>query len=179
MSVHNNAPGTNFRHPLELPAGAAADTNCPSAFCTALFPSLHPPHPPSFIPAARTPFCIPTPFTAQPHHDAPPYTAIMADPAMDDEDLFADLYDGDDTTNEAPGAPTKTAPDPQAAADAAADDFLTQQAAEPAVESHQGNGANAQQEQQSSYDQNMSNQQTEFRDPTPDNRPLIGTKEDG
>ncbi|KAM3413744.1 hypothetical protein BST61_g10432 [Cercospora zeina] len=89
----------------------------------------------------------------------------MADPGMDDEDLFADLYDGDDTANEAPtapNAPAKTAPDPQAAADAAAaaaaDDFLTQQAAEP---------------------QNMGNQQTEYRDPTPDNRPLIGTKEDG
>ncbi|GIZ48590.1 hypothetical protein CKM354_001164300 [Cercospora kikuchii] len=108
----------------------------------------------------------------------------MAEPGMDDEDLFADLYDGDDTANDAPAAPTKTEPAPQAAdadaaAAAAADDFLNQQAAAPTVESHQGNGSSGHQEQQPSYDQNMGNQHTEYRDPTPDNRPLIGTKEDG
>ncbi|KAI5363559.1 putative RNA recognition motif domain, nucleotide-binding alpha-beta plait domain superfamily [Septoria linicola] len=105
----------------------------------------------------------------------------MAEPGMDDEDLFADLYDGDDNANEAPAAAVKAEPDPQDAADAAAaaaDDFLNQQQqqqqAEPTTESNEGNNFGFKQEQ--SYDQNI---KQEYRDPTPDNRPLIGSKEDG
>lgn len=68
--------------------------------------------------------------------------------------------------------------DPQDAADAAAaaaDDFLSQQQAEPVTETNESNGS----KQEQSYDQDMGGQQNEFREPEPDNRPLIGSKEDG
>lgn len=102
----------------------------------------------------------------------------MAEPGMDDEDLFADLYDGDDTANDTPAPVVKPEVDPQDAADAAAaaaDDFLSQQQAEPVTETNESNGF----KQEQSYDQDMGGQQNEFREPEPDNRPLIGSKEDG
>ncbi|KAF2173957.1 hypothetical protein M409DRAFT_48860 [Zasmidium cellare ATCC 36951] len=45
-------------------------------------------------------------------------TSTMAEPGVDDDDLFADLYDGDDVDQTA--APAKTDPEPQSTAD---DDF--------------------------------------------------------
>lgn len=92
--------------------------------------------------------------------------------------LILNSYDGDDTANDAPAPVVKPEVDPQDAADAAAaaaDDFLSQQQAEPVTETNESNGF----KQEQSYDQDMGGQQNEFREPEPDNRPLIGSKEDG
>ena len=94
--------------------------------------------------------------------------------------LTTTSYDGDDTANDVPTTAVKTEANPQDEADAAAEaanDFLAQQQqqAEQSTEPNEGNGF----QQEQSYNQGMDNQQNQYREPEQDNRPLIGSKEDG
>ncbi|KAF7190705.1 hypothetical protein HII31_07864 [Pseudocercospora fuligena] len=102
----------------------------------------------------------------------------MADNVPDDEDLFADLYDGDDNAQE---PTTKAEPEPEPQLGTPPQDFSGGD--EPTIAAGDGGAAEVKNEyneepQYNNYGGGMDGVQNEFRDTPADEKP-IGIKEDG